>query len=160
MPKLCGLFRPPFDTVGIEKYIHEKKHLEDVNTFKRKHCFTVACGLISIWSNIKQHLKNKPYLNIFKPSKTQRPKGEISNNSEDPQMSITFPSLGCLDLFRSKASSIISRASRCSTPAVPTRGEKSRKPFLFNIRHTIFAPAKTISIIWWHAPKTARNQEQ
>ena len=36
--------------------------------------------------------------------------------------------LGCLDLFRSKDSSIISMASGCSTPA---QWRKFRKPFLF-----------------------------
>ena len=156
--KLCAPILAPFRTVGFWKNKWQK-HREDVNNFDRKDCFTVAWFPLEVISN------NIWNTNPCKPSKTaQRPSSpsspwifcqEISNQlgrSTNFHHFLQVPGLCCLDLFRFKASLIISRACNgAPRRQCPHRGETC---LLFK---TWFLHNANNPPTWWKAPKTRKN---
>ena len=129
--KLWGLFRPPLrHRRGLEKYMAETPW--GCNNFERKPCITVAWCPFEVYQATIEKQNPSSNTRLYKPSETaQGPhhQGLFVGRFPTTPTIHKFPlisqfGLGCLDLFRSKASLIISTASWCSTPAEnPHRGE-------------------------------------
>ena len=148
--KAVGPHLAPFCTVRFWKNKWQK-YREDVNNFKRKPCFTVAWCPVEVYQATSKKLNktlHHPSSNskaVYKPSEPKGPHrphgfygfscGEISNSSEDLQLSITFPFLSAAlaawtcfapRLLQSSPWPLGAPRRQC-----PHRGEKSGKPFLF-----------------------------
>ena len=107
----------------IEKSMKETP-LEDVNYFQKKPYFKGLHFHLEVSSNIYWKIKQALHPIQGHYTNHQSPKALIALMAFNQFPSISQFRLGCLDLFRSKASLIISRASRCSTPAVPALWRK------------------------------------
>lgn len=138
MAKLWGLFRPPLPHRRVlEKYMAETPWgCEQFRKETMRHG-----GLMSISFELNQSTiaKQNPSFNTW--GTAQGPVGRFPTTPK-------IFRLGCLDLFRSKASSIISRASRCSTCSrCPHRGGKIREAVF--VENMIFNANNPPT--WWKA---------